>query len=119
MTDAELHALNDTGDPQPGDEYRHYKGGRYRILSRAIREADLKPLVVYRDDSSGIVWVRSLEDFRSLVDRTDQPRFRKIYDVEITDLDVEAILEAASGPEPAVVSRLRENPYVARIRGKS
>jgi hypothetical protein len=31
----------------PGSIYRHIKGGRYMLLSTALRESDLEPMAIY------------------------------------------------------------------------
>jgi hypothetical protein len=56
-----------------GSIWRHRKGGVYRVLCCAVREADLVPVVVYRDEypqgelfdrKLAITWVRPLTQFR-------------------------------------------------------
>ncbi|HVL14155.1 MAG TPA: DUF1653 domain-containing protein [Gemmata sp.] len=58
--------------PDPGGVWRHRKGGVYRVLVNAVREHDLVPVVVYREEfprglSSdrrlAMVWVRPLTEF--------------------------------------------------------
>ncbi|MFT3803359.1 MAG: DUF1653 domain-containing protein [Burkholderiaceae bacterium] len=47
-----------------GPRYRHLKtGGVYEVLTRGLNEADLTPVVIYRNVASGQVWVRSAEQF--------------------------------------------------------
>ena len=45
--------------------WQHKKGGRYRVLTVAINEADLKPVVVYQstDPNNTPIWVRPVEEF--------------------------------------------------------
>ncbi len=43
--------------PPVGSRWRHYKGGRYVVTGRAIREADQEPQVLYLADS-GITFCR-------------------------------------------------------------
>lgn len=51
-----------------GDIYRHYKGGLYSIVCTAIDEATLEPMVIYRSNSKGTTWARTLAVFTSLAD---------------------------------------------------
>lgn len=56
------------GGPQRGQIYRHYKGGLYTVLARAVKEDTLEQLVVYQSNRKGGVWVRSLENFTEKVE---------------------------------------------------
>jgi hypothetical protein len=49
----------------PGQIYKHFKGGVYKIVAVGLNEVDLEPLVHYRDtaDEYGIVWTRYLHMF--------------------------------------------------------
>lgn len=83
MSDDELKALVQaqmTGGPQPDDEYLHYKGGRYVIVARALREDTLEPVVIYRSLAKGFVWERTLVVFTEMVERdgVTVPRFMKM-----------------------------------------
>jgi hypothetical protein len=49
--------------PLPGSLWVHRKGGVYTVVTGAVREADLTPLVVYRD-AGGVAWVRTLAEFK-------------------------------------------------------
>jgi hypothetical protein len=71
--------------PQPGETYRHYKGGIYRIVGVAIDEETHKPLVSYAPlieskdltEMGGQFWSRSLDVFlEKLPD--GRPRFEAI-----------------------------------------
>jgi len=65
-----------TGGPQPGEIYRHYKGGLYVVVCRSINEDDLTPLVTYRSNLKGTVWTRTVKNFTENV--TDSvPRFAR------------------------------------------
>jgi hypothetical protein len=48
---------------EPGQVYRHYKGGLYVIVAVAIDEASLEPMVVYRSNRRGTTWIRTLANF--------------------------------------------------------
>jgi hypothetical protein len=64
-----LIALN---GPDVGSVWRHGMGGVYEVLTNAVREADLVPVVVYQEYfPAGLtqphpptVWVRPLTEFR-------------------------------------------------------
>ena len=49
-------------DPVWTPTHRHKKGGLYRVLGRAVLEADRSDVVVY-DDAEGTVWVRPVDEF--------------------------------------------------------
>lgn len=46
-----------------GTRWRHRKGGEYTVIGVGRIEADLSPVIVYRDDKLGRVWVRSVAEF--------------------------------------------------------
>jgi hypothetical protein len=54
--------------PQPGDRYRHFKGGIYTIVCIAKHSGTEQDLVVYESESSGR-WVRPLDDFEEIITR--------------------------------------------------
>jgi hypothetical protein len=54
--------------PQPGERYRHYKGGEYEVIVAAVHESELYPLVVYRSLAYGYVWARPLDAWREVVE---------------------------------------------------
>ncbi len=47
----------------PGERWRHYKGGRYEIVTLAIKEDTLEPMIVYRSLDHGSVWIRTIGNF--------------------------------------------------------
>lgn len=49
--------------PKSGRMYKHYKGGKYRVIMCAINEADGRTMVVYKGVSSSEVYVRPLSEF--------------------------------------------------------
>jgi len=65
-----------------GHEYRHYKGGHYRVLTTSVDEPTGKVLVHYY--SSGVArsrrWTRTLENFveQVVVNGKLEPRFKEI-----------------------------------------
>ncbi len=61
VSDAELGSrLEDC--PPVGSRWRRYKGGRYVVVGRAIREADQEPQVLYLADS-GITFCRPASEW--------------------------------------------------------
>lgn len=52
---------------QPGDRYRHYKGGEYEVVSCVIKEDTLEPLVIYKSLAKGTLWARTLADWNAEV----------------------------------------------------
>lgn len=81
--DAEIKALaqsQTTGGPQPGEVYRHYRGGIYSIVARALREDTLEPIVVYHSNLKGVNWERTVANFTETVEFDNQrvPRFERI-----------------------------------------
>lgn len=47
--------------------HRHYKGGIYRVIAHATDEATGQPVVVYRSEQDGRMWVRTLENWNETV----------------------------------------------------
>ena len=66
--DAAVVALETVG-LKPGDRWRHFKGGEYEIVTCAIKEDTLEPLVIYRNLSTGSVWARTLLNWNEKVKR--------------------------------------------------
>jgi hypothetical protein len=66
--------------PQPGSIYRHFKGGKYRVMTLAD-DADYegRKVVVYRSILFGGVYVKTLEYFfQEVQEAGGMPRFRLI-----------------------------------------
>lgn len=64
-----------------GDKFTHYKaGGTYEIVTLAVKEDTLEPMVVYCNLERKSTWVRTHENFIEEVEYKDQfvPRFRRI-----------------------------------------
>lgn len=72
MTDARENRAT----PNPGEVWRHHKGGVYRVVMLGWLEATRDPAVVYAA-SDGTVWIRSLANFMERVDEQGTPRFAK------------------------------------------
>ena len=48
--------------PQPGELYRHWKGGLYTVVCSSIKEDTLEIVVTYRSCARGYLWTRTLEN---------------------------------------------------------
>lgn len=75
-----------TEGPQPYEIWRHWKSrGLYAIDARAIDEATLTPVVIYRSLKDKVVWSRPLADFVAMVDAGERmvprmvPRFTRFF----------------------------------------
>lgn len=81
LTDPEAHLDGPLGvpitvpSPNPGEFWRHFKGGVYRIETIAMVESTGDRVVVYSGDSG--TWTRPLSEFLGSVSRDgyDGPRF--------------------------------------------
>ncbi|MBI1833431.1 MAG: DUF1653 domain-containing protein [Candidatus Andersenbacteria bacterium] len=52
-----------------GDRFTHYKkGGTYEIVTLAVQEDTLEPLVVYRNLDKDSMWVRTYTNFTEEVE---------------------------------------------------
>jgi hypothetical protein len=65
-------------EPQPGETWTHFKGGKYQIIdlakdvSRSNRDV---PGVIYRS-SDGAIYFRRIQNFMSTVDRGNEVVYR-------------------------------------------
>ncbi|SRR5258706_14820676 len=75
--------------PQPGQIFKHYKGGLYTVLLRSVHEETNEQLVTYQSNLKGFVWTRSLEDFNAVVENQGHwvIRFKRM----INDLDLKEV----------------------------
>lgn len=49
---------------EAGEKFTHYKrGGTYEIVTLAVKEDTLEPLVVYKSLERGTIWVRTYQNF--------------------------------------------------------
>jgi hypothetical protein len=68
---------------KPGDRFRHYKAdGVYEVVTLAVKEDTLEPLVVYRSlGHGGTIWVRTYENWSQEVDDagTIKARFTRLF----------------------------------------
>ena len=56
---------------KPGEKFRHYKGdqyGEYEIVTLAIKEDTLEPLVIYRSLTHGTTWARTYQNWSEEVE---------------------------------------------------
>lgn len=68
---------------QPGQIWRHFKGGVYRVLYLAKQSETKEEYVIYTsDDGDGTVWARPASMWLETVERDgkSQPRFELIFD---------------------------------------
>ena len=63
--------------------YHHFKGHDYRVLNIAKSTDDLSLLVVYENTDTHEVWVRTYEEFTSLVDTNKYPSVKQKYRFEL------------------------------------
>lgn len=66
--------------PADGDVFKHYKGGRYKIVATGFLEDSEVPCVVYQSLEKDIVWVRTAKNFLEDVEHNGKkvPRFRLV-----------------------------------------
>jgi hypothetical protein len=55
--------------PQPGQRYRHFKGGLYEVMLVAIHSENEEELVIYRDLRDGRFWARPLRMWSEQVEQ--------------------------------------------------
>ncbi|MEG0153391.1 MAG: DUF1653 domain-containing protein [Cellulosilyticaceae bacterium] len=73
-----IEELKEAKRPEVGDIYRHFKGGVYRVIAIARREADRNILdVVYESMETGEVWSRELSLFMSARDVEKYPQYEQ------------------------------------------
>ena len=66
-----------------GKCYHHFKGKDYKVIAIAKDSENLELVVVYQAlYGDGDVWVRSLKDFTSKVDKAKYPDFLQEYRFE-------------------------------------
>ena len=65
--------------------YRHFKGGRYRVLGIARHSETEEELVVYESLRNGTFWVRPLAMFASPVDRLKYPDAGQTWRFELVE----------------------------------
>lgn len=51
----------------PGETWRHYKGGNYKIITLANHTETKEPLVIYQSISFGSIYARPLEMWEDTV----------------------------------------------------
>lgn len=65
--------------------YRHFKGGKYKLLALGQESETLEPVVIYQALYGGMkIWVRPYEMFFSKVvrDGVEMQRFRELSEEE-------------------------------------
>lgn len=86
MTDDELKQIAQEQShfgPQPGQIWRHFKGGLYSIVCRSVKEDTLEPLVTYHGNAHGTNWTRTLANFTEVLCHSAEypgggPRFKRV-----------------------------------------
>lgn len=61
-----------------GQNFRHFKGGLYKIIAQSTEEATGTPVVIYQNQKDARIWSRPNADFFSMVqlnNNTSVPRF--------------------------------------------
>ena len=82
---------------KPGQIYRHFKGGFYKVLQVAQHESKQVELVIYQNvftDTDPTVWAREIKDFSSTVDAAKYPQYAgaKRFQLLLDPADKEASL---------------------------
>ena len=68
-----------------GGIYRHFKGTLHKVICVAKDSETLEEKVIYTHDDTGEVWVRTKEEFLSLVDKGKYPNIKQKYRFEEVD----------------------------------
>ena len=75
---------------EPGQVYRHYKGGYYKIICRALLEKDKSPQVVYQSLQDDLIWIRPESEFTEIIEYLgdeENPRDPAIYRFQLRESD--------------------------------
>ena len=78
-----MSSSNPRERPQPGEEFVHFKGMRYRVIGVGRHSETLEEMVFYEalyDNPKGRLWARPLTLFQDMIlatDGTPVPRFQK------------------------------------------
>ena len=65
----------------PGETWRHYKGGTYKIITLANHSETKEPLVIYQSISFGSIYARPLAMWEDTIENKRggiEPRFTKL-----------------------------------------
>jgi len=69
MDNKEAAQKNLTNLPvKAGETYRHFKGGEYEIITIALKEDTLEPLVIYQSKAKDYVWARTYQNWSEEVE---------------------------------------------------
>lgn len=119
-----LLALREDG-VQPGQRFRHFKGGLYEVTGTGVLERTCEPVVMYAN-VMGVTWVRYLGDFRGKVKQGEVyvDRFQPVAADEAVHLNpkddhgvtpyevarwLEALAAAADRNADSVVGKVRDH----------
>ena len=79
---------------RPGQIWRHFKGGVYRVVYLAKQSETKEEYIIYTsDDGDGTVWARPASMWLETVERDgkSQPRFELIFDPSSKDAPADDI----------------------------
>lgn len=84
LTNAEVEtlALREPRTYHIGEVYRHFRGGRYRLLEVATDTENGDEVAVYASMENGKVWCCPLYEFLAPVDREEYPEEHKKWKFE-------------------------------------
>ncbi len=54
--------------PLPGENYQHYKGGKYEVICLSNHTDTKEPLVIYKSLSFGSIYARPLKEWFDIVE---------------------------------------------------
>jgi hypothetical protein len=68
-------------EPKPGERYRHFKGGLYRIVCCCTEEMNGQRLVIYSSSMDSRIWARPLANFQQTVtwEQKDDEGKERVY----------------------------------------
>ena len=67
-------------DLEIGGMYRHYKGGKYKVLHEAVHSENMEHLVIYQNLADETIWARPKHEFLEniMVEGKEIERFKKV-----------------------------------------
>ncbi len=94
--------------PQPGEQYRHFKGNLYEIVLIARDSETLEEKVVYKNVDGSGAYVRALAMFMSPVDGEKYPNAMQEYRFEL----VENITEPETTEEQKMPEKMKDKELI-------
>lgn len=89
----------DHTEPVPGELWRHFKGGTYRVVAVATEEDTGRALVVYESVADGTTWARALGRWMGWVTTTGLDTIRRFSRVPAEGIDAKAPAVAQDATE--------------------